>query len=119
MRQSAQSLRRDELTRIAGAGEVKTAPGASRKLGTRKRVEHTEVCNMLQVTFRQTLPSESLIALARTLFAEWPAPPAGEDDDLRCHVTIDGEHAQPCSPGRFRVRVEVQPGSRHELFHLG
>ncbi len=70
---------------------------------------------MLQVTFRNLLPSESLIEIAQHEYRQLHAKNAAQVPGMSCSVTIANrrEPEDPCDD--FRVRVEIMRGGATAL----
>ena len=66
---------------------------------------------MLQMTFRNILPDESLLAFAHAVYANWRESYDVGADALQCHVTLQRRQAFHMTPDSFRVHVTVARGS--------
>jgi hypothetical protein len=70
---------------------------------------------MLQVTFRNLLPSEELVGAANDVYLKLRERTAGGGGDARCYVTISAEPAAEHRPVWVRVQVELVPGEGKTL----
>jgi hypothetical protein len=64
---------------------------------------------MLQVTFRNLLPSEELVGAASEVYLKLRERAARGAGDTRCYVTISAERAMEHRPVWVRVLVELVP----------
>lgn len=88
------------------------APRArGRRRRTRAGLAQWENCSMLQVTFRELLPSEELLAVARGWYESLRAAPALADKPLSCSVLISAAQSATTDTACWRVTLEISAES--------